>query len=514
MKKIWFVLLFISSLAHATCTVYFNSQPINKKLTDPLYYLLSNSEICPQSIQELRHSMTLNGLKEIIGMVANRGRNNPSEGSFSFFESVYGQLSPGQFIEKGELFLGYFTRLKGNTIILDQKPKEGKLLIEAISWDSRRKLYHFYELRGIENGGVRWFYRGNSKDAYKDNTWLYRINPEGENHFGNRMRCSACHNSGGPILKEMNSPHNDWWTNNRPLILAPNKPDDDVGHLLEQVKDASVFANEVGTGMRHLIDSKTMKKFQGKLSLQEQLRPLFCTTEINLESSTGSSEAIVSIPSAFWLNPLLGRIDLTISAKDYNQLLEEFNTYFPETSLRDADHAWLTPVKGKADLNAIKQLIQHNTISEQFARSVLMIDFTNPLFSTKRCELLKLIPETNQTNNKEWLDQFLVNLRKNENYVKGSHQLADYISKAPMDSKELVKQIKIYQYFLKESLSAGLGLRKHFLRLIELRKAVFSSELSQNPLGQILEPGFRVIFPESKQVNGHPYQGTVIFGAS
>ncbi|WBV72542.1 hypothetical protein PGH42_06350 [Legionella pneumophila] len=85
---------------------YFNEQPLNKRLSDPLYSLLSNTEICPQSIQELRNSMRLRGLKEVIGMVANRGRNNPAEGSFSFFESVYGRLATDQLIAKGELFLG------------------------------------------------------------------------------------------------------------------------------------------------------------------------------------------------------------------------------------------------------------------------------------------------------------------------------------------------------------------------------------------------------------------------
>ncbi|HAT8174671.1 TPA: hypothetical protein JA340_16270, partial [Legionella pneumophila] len=65
MKKIVYVLLLISSLAHANCVIYFNEQPVNKKLSDPLYSLLSNAEICPQSIQELRNSMRLRGLKEV-----------------------------------------------------------------------------------------------------------------------------------------------------------------------------------------------------------------------------------------------------------------------------------------------------------------------------------------------------------------------------------------------------------------------------------------------------------------
>lgn len=128
-----------------------------------------------------------------------------------------------------------------------------------------------------------------------------------------------------------------------------------------------------------------------------------------------------------------------------------------------------------------------------------MIDFTNPLFSSKRCELLKLIPESYQTNSKEWVEQFLINLRNSEEQFKGARQLADYMSKEQLDSKELMKKIKIYEYFLNQSISTRSGLSKHFQHLIELRKAVFRSELSQNPLGQILEPGFRVIFPESQQ---------------
>ncbi|AGN15086.1 rod shape-determining protein [Legionella pneumophila] len=83
--------------------------------------------------------------------------------------------------------------------------------------------------------------------------------------------------------------------------------------------------------------------------------------------------------------------------------------------------------------------------------------------------------------------------------VRAALELADYMSKEQLDSKELMKKIKIYEYFLNQSISTRSGLRKHFQHLIELRKAVFRSELSQNPLGQILEPGFRVIFPESQQ---------------
>lgn len=36
--------------------------------------------------------------------------------------------------------------------------------------------------------------------------------------------------------------------------------------------------------------------------------------------------------------------------------------------------------------------------------------------------------------------------------------------------------------------------------LVQRRMEVRTSEISLNPLGQILEPGFRVIFPENERI--------------
>ncbi len=45
------------------------------------------------------------------------------------------------------------------------------------------------------------------------------------------------------------------------------------------------------------------------------------------------------------------------------------------------------------------------------------------------------------------------------------------------------------------ALSTESGQTKIFKNLIAGRQAVFNAEISKNPRGQILEPGFRVIFP-------------------
>lgn len=485
----WIVILLCgSSLIHAHCTLYHNEQPVKEKMNDPLFFLVSNSSRCPGSIQELKQRITVNGLLIQTSMVANRGRKNPSEGSFSFFESIYGQLPTGESINKGSFFLGYFTALKDGTLILDQAPEHNKLLIEVIAWDKQKMLFNFYELRGLKNGQTRWFYRGDSKDAYKDNTWLYRDHPENEPHFGSRMRCSACHNSGGPIFKEMAQPHNDWWTSNRPLILKPNTPDNEVQALVEQVVDADMLAHDVQQGAAQLVESNEMIQFQSTLSLQEQLRPLFCTTEINLESNLKMPKKGVAIPSAFWINPLLGHIDLSVSADEYQQLLESFDMQFPETSLKDADHSWHTPVKGEADLNAIKNLVQNNVITASFAKAVLLIDFAHPVFSNSRCELLKLLPIHKK---EKWLDEFIMTLQHHDE-MPAAVQLVTFLNKLPYD------MLENYRTNLTQLMRERLGLHAVFQQLIDVRHAVNISEISQNPKGQILEPGFRVIFPESK----------------
>lgn len=82
--------MFISSIVQADCVVYWNTQPLDRPMQDPLFLMLSQMNTCPGSIQEIRTLFKNQRINEQISMVANRGRNNPEEGSFSFFESVYG----------------------------------------------------------------------------------------------------------------------------------------------------------------------------------------------------------------------------------------------------------------------------------------------------------------------------------------------------------------------------------------------------------------------------------------
>lgn len=409
--------------------------------SDLLYQTLTQAALCPQDVRELKALLAQKGASFSPAMVANRGAHNPRLGSFSFFETVESIAG------RGEVFFGHFTNAHRGSLEPSQEGAVGQLMIELIAWDPQKGYFNFYELiggAGPDQKHNQWLYRGDSKDILLDNRYLHLDPPAAEKKFGSRLRCSGCHTSGGPIMKELAYPHNDWWTAENPLSLGPNKPTPEVQSWMANLIDAGEFASRVKTGIHKLEASPNYQALKSARTLQEQLRPLFCDQEINIESSPQDT-GLIQIPSAFFLNPLLGSTKLTMNRADYERQLSANGLIFPETTRRDAAHAWLTPVKGYSDLLAIQSLIHSGRVSASFAINVLSFDRTNPIFSKKRCALLKNLG-------------------------------------AALPDEEGEKVDRTTDWFAK---------------LLRIRRGVFESEISKNPRGQILEPGFRVIFPEA-----------------
>jgi len=480
-----------ANVAFGICAIYNSDHSITMPKEDALYKLLSNEIECPQHVIDFKQALEKAALKAKPTMVANRGFHNPTLGSFSFFEIVHGELN-GTTIKQGDFFFGHFTKSVDNQLVLDQAFFENNLMIELIVWDPKKQLYNFYELRGAGSGS-QWFYRGDSLDALQDNIYLHRDPPINTPKFGDRMRCSACHNSGGPIMKEINLPHNDWWLSHRPLPLGSNEPDKVVSEQISALIDADFLSQSVMEGIQQLENSLPYQFFKNASTLQEQLRPLFCEVEINLQSDTIPLNAarMVEIPSAFFISPFLYEDTFLIDNPNYNKYLVEFDMRFPETSRRDADHGWLVPVKGTSDIIAIESLIDKKIIDRKFAAAVLSTDQQNVIFSANRCELLKLVP---QQFSSQWLDEFLIALKSSS--LPHAEALYLQLTNAEYTFEYYVNQAKNEAFRVQNALKDETEQKIIFKKLIDSRLAVFESEISKNPLGQILEPGFRVIFPE------------------
>lgn len=472
------VLTLLSFRIEASCL----SSQFNENL-DLLAVTLREQAICIDNVQSVKTEFLRGGLKTLPAMVANRGAHNPSLGSFSIFESVSG-FSKILNIEvlPEHLFFGHFTTLEQRRVILDQESTPQKLMIEVIAYDFKKKVYNFYELVGTSSG-PKWFYRGDSFDAYEDNKYL-KLNKEPR--FGSRMRCSACHNSGGPIMKELDYPHNDWWIKERGLTLGPNSASRELDHYFKNFIDAKEFAKNVRQGIKLLEQSRILKS----RSLKEQLRPLFCTTEINLKSDTVSlmsPQSLINIPSEIFVNPFLVRPSNLKMRKDfYVNALIQVGSRFPENNMRDADHGYLAPVKGQINIIQIKELIESALVDEEFVIDVLSIDFESPLFSKSRCALLQLVPESSH-----WKEKFLLNLERSS--LPRAHELA--LNLRVLDKAHHKERAKKYLKDKEVSWGMQAGVVIEVMKLNELRESVFEDVISRNPRGQILEPGFRVIFP-------------------
>lgn len=489
-----FLFIFCTQSIFAMCTVLTSSNEAAIKTGDPISIILNSTHNCPVNVLAFRKVLKTNGLQLEPSMVANRGFHNPSNGSFSLFEIVSGTLSKTDLrVEKGDFFFGHFiTATTQHQLILDQTPAKNALMIEAFAWDPEKKLFQFYELRGDGKQG-QWYYRGSSADIILDNSQLHRQTDPATPEFGNRLRCSACHSAGGPIMKELAAPHNDWWEPIRKLDFGNNIPDADLQLIMDTLVPADKLKESVIAGI------KKLESIPVTTSLQEQLRPLFCPVELNLMSDNQPNNIknnTVEIPNAFFIDPHFFNDainpSIQISRKYYREALALTASHFPETTDVDADHAWLTPVKAYSDELAIDQLINNKIIDEKFAYDVLSIDMTNPVTSSTRCNLLKFVPSE---KNVGWKEQFKYRLAQSSDPA--AKILLQNMSDKYKTPHYYQKRGKKYLTACQKNLAVKNNVINAYYLLIQRRNDIKYNEISKNPRGQILEPGFRVIFPES-----------------
>ncbi len=444
---------------------------------------------------DFRKLLEANGATFASTMVANRGFHNPTAGSFSFFEMV--ELKSGPYlpyaVKKDEFFFGHFTTpTENNQLTLEQNPMNPSLMIELIVWDKANEVYNFYELIGSPQGS-HWFYRGNSADIWADTENLHKERVSGVPIFGQRLRCSGCHISGGPIMKEITEPFDSWWRIERPLPLGGRSPDENVSQIMANLRPPQTLQEQTLSGLHKLLKGRAFKS-KALQSPQVALRPLFCPEELNLAASPqlllGNENDLMIPTSAFVDARLGGHHYLPISRKQYLFSLQKHNSHFPETNLPDSDHVWNSPTKAISDQLAIEELIALRFIDYEFAADVLAVDFTRPVFSQKRCNLLKLLPPVWSSN---WPKQFQLNLLQN-----GTPEAEELLTNLTEASRTITAHQQRAGNFL-HACAAKLqnqdGLDNLLTYLGQTRAEVSASEISQNPRGQILEPGFRVIFP-------------------
>jgi hypothetical protein len=378
-------------------------------------------------------------------------------------------------------------------------------------------MFNFYEIRGTGEGGI-WFYRGDSADIQADIRNLDRAYDASQPIFMGpldagkatlpRLRCSGCHMNGGPIMKELKAPHDSWWTAQRPLDLGALRIAPEFRTILDSVVTANDFASWIKAGDAKLFASAPYWNARSALPLQEQLRPIFCEQEVNLESDVlpleGPDPTIQAPVGAFIDQRLVPDVpSVAIDKASYVNALTLFQSQFIDyqsgtfaNSVQpinqiDADHAFETPVKSHSDIVLAERMVASGLVDEKFVFDVISVDMTRPMFSTARCGLLQLVPGSAPTP--DWRAKF------EQNLADSTRPAAKELLANLRDPTRTPAWHRANAKALVTKLQTNAALQQAvngYVRLLAQRRiAVYQAQISQHPQGQIFEPGFRLIFP-------------------
>ena len=481
--------------AQPECTITRGNNPETGN-QDALARILATSNPCPRNVVELRQQIASRGGTFATAFINNRGFHNPNRGSFSLFEVVTGNLQSIGRVSDGEFFFGHFTTSAGQRLILDQipAPSDRLLMVEAIVWDPAKSLFNFYELFGI-GSGRSWDYKGDSADILTETARLHLERPQGAPSITRTLlRCASCHVNGGPIMRELAPPHNDWWTAARTLPAGGLEFDNQITAIATGFVDGDRLAAGVRAGLTKLVASAAFQAAVTRRSLQEQLRPLFCPAELNLESDAAPLDnnlPTTLVPSALLVDSRLAQAPLAVARADYVAALRSTGSRFPDIDRADADRAWFGPVKATSDQMRVQSLIDAKLIDEEFVADVLAVDFTNPVLSKGRCALLKRVP---QQATPDWRDRFLTALKASTDA--NAKDLVANLTIADMTAASHRQRGGRFLAACAEKLKTREFAVAALTLVQQRREEVRDNDISKGQGGMILEPGFKVIFPE------------------
>jgi hypothetical protein len=261
--------------------------------------------------------------------------------------------------------------------------------------DPSSGVFHFYALEG-----GRWRYFGASSDLLK------KPGPDQE------RRCANCHLSGGLVMKELNRPWNGW-------EVAGANQTPGFGDMVQKlgselrVTSGAFFAEE----LMNLVQAgntawnkRRIADLVKAMDIPELLRPLFCTTEINLAMGSSIFGKRTSVATTFLVDAFLNHSSpVHIDPAGYQAAIVRSGQVVMTDALaggqatlvpmvrngqpiHDTVFPFAYPERSFIDTDFVRQLIDQKIISPGFASAALMVDFAQPVYSDDRCALLRFAP--------------------------------------------------------------------------------------------------------------------------
>jgi hypothetical protein len=296
-------------------------------------------------------------------------------------------------------------------IFLSAAPGGDSSFLQAIAWDATARKYNFYEFReqvGLGDGTSTkvWSWAGESAMAQATATMGHG--------------CFDCHHNGVGIMKELNSPWNNWQSQQAtisplvvPLAVAQEK-------FFGNLNGAEVLEKAIRSGFLTYYRGWLGARYQSQgntvrlTDVDLMLRRLTMNTTVNFMSSGIQSngnntsppdENISGIPNDFLLWDSALRTALNVQYTIPNIILkrQDYDNYLAANKFKlvqskldglplyqqpgSTYFSLFIPVPPAEDLYLLTQMRSNKIVTDKFIAAILMVDFQNPVFSTKRASL-------------------------------------------------------------------------------------------------------------------------------
>lgn len=355
--------------------------------------------------------------------------------------------------------------------VLDSKEQ----FLQLISWDETAGAYNFYERRG----GF-WFWAGNSFYALKEPS-------RGKGPFDS-------HVNGALVMKELKFPWVHWHSMTASINDDVLSPDDELRKeklWVEKLGGQDFEIQIARPGVVKWNESRFIKNLDSNGFLEnckDFFRQVVDTTTVNIVTSKEESQSItndmlIRIPETFFFNMdvLMDEIGLepnitpiNFTGLHYLSSLEYYDFHVGDSSFKfkgDTHFAFLVPEPSFEDTNLISKLISKQLVSKKFIAALLMVDFTNPIYSLKRKNLLKYFPKETNINDFNLESVFKSNVQQSEySDVENSSEFLFLKNfSLPEDEWKRNFEILIEDYFKK--VKTIITKKEGFYKIVELAES-------------------------------------------
>lgn len=471
---------------------------IAAELNDPLALLVLRKEVFPSSLDDLLK--TLDAQNGIPGGLPTQTVFLVGEGSQVRFTAATANLT-----RQLRFVIG---RQGGTNVDLFISVGAGGApdgFLQVIGWDSKKNAFNYYERGGTNT----WVWLGDSNHSLQEPA--------------RGQGCFQCHVNGTLLMKELKLPWNNWHSQSQAIsasILAPADPLRTNKLFLQALnggaQDLETFVT-AGARRWNLARVNRMIGADGSINnLRLLLRQLFTTTTVNL-ASTGTQRRVISdatslrLPPAFFINrsalfdilklnpdvpvPVVPGSSYRAAESKYQLALVDSVVNFRQPG--DTFFAFLVPEPSLEDLAALEQMLAQKIVDQKFVASVLMIDFENPIFSLRREQLLRYLPDSGRFNGgvSDVPGQFVARVKQAAQHLPADSPEQQFLTNwsLPDDQWRAVftERLRKYLTAVNQKLTTAEGF-DGFMRLAISRRVEFSQISNAKNLAE-----FELLLPQS-----------------